>query len=97
MIKFLECGTAKQVISRLNKINRAGIFERVEVDWLDEAKREGIFGQLSRNEQNEYMDTLYQLSRSTHVTDSVKQHAEEVYQTVQKAVIRQDQMIGQVK
>ena len=79
----------------MNKINRAGIFESVEVEWLDEAKREGIFSQLSRNEQNEYMDTLFQLSRSQHISDDVMQRAGEVYATVQKAVVRQNQMLGQ--
>jgi hypothetical protein len=34
----------------MNKIIRGGIFEAFEVEWLDEAKREGIFTNLSMNE-----------------------------------------------
>jgi len=49
----------------LNKIVRHGTFEMLEVEWIDDSKRSGLFQTLSMNEQNEYMDTLYQLSRST--------------------------------
>jgi len=38
---------------------RGAVFESIEVEWIDEAKREGVFSNLSMNEQNEYMDTLY--------------------------------------
>ena len=57
--KFLEPASAKQVLSRLNKIVRGGIFEMIEIEWIDDSKRCGHFTQLSMQEQNEYLDTLY--------------------------------------
>jgi hypothetical protein len=56
-------------------MNRTGVFAQLEVEWLEEAKREGHFGSFSLNEQNEYMDTLYQLGKSTHLSESVTQKA----------------------
>jgi hypothetical protein len=79
VVRFLETETSKAVLSRINKINRGGIFEAFEVEWIDESKREGIFANLSRNEQNEYMDTLFQLSRSNTVSENVTARAGEVY------------------
>lgn len=38
---------------------RGAVFESIEVEWIDEAKREGLFDTLTMNEQNEYLDTLY--------------------------------------
>lgn len=58
---------------------RGGVFAALEVEWLDEAKREGVFSNFSKNEQNEYMDTLYHLARSNHLQDQVTQRADEVY------------------
>ena len=46
-------------MARLNKIVRAGIYETLEVEWIDDSKRSGLFQTLSMNEQNEYLDTLY--------------------------------------
>ena len=57
--KYLEATTAKTVLSRLNKLVRKGVFELMEIEWIDDAKRTGHFAQLSMNDQNEYLDTLY--------------------------------------
>ena len=46
-------------MARLNKIVRGAIFEKLEVEWIDDSKRSGLFQTLSPNEQNEYLDTLY--------------------------------------
>lgn len=82
MVKFLDVETARAVISKQNKMVRTGVFAQLEVEWLDEAKREGHFGEFSMNEQNEFMDTLYQLGQSTHLSESVSQRAGQVYQSV---------------
>ena len=63
--KQIDKSVSRQVMARLNKIVRQGTFEMLEVEWIDDSKRSGLFQTLSMNEQNEYMDTLYQLSRST--------------------------------
>ena len=42
--KFLQPETSKQVLSRLNKVVRKGVFELMEVEWIDDAKRSGHFG-----------------------------------------------------
>jgi hypothetical protein len=57
--KYLQPDCAKTVMSRLNKIVRGGIFELMEIEWIDDSKRTGQFHQMSMVEQNEYMDTLY--------------------------------------
>lgn len=64
--KQLTQETSKQVLSKMNKIVRKGVFETMEIEWIDDAKRTGHFQQLSMNDQNEYLDTLYQLSRTEH-------------------------------
>lgn len=50
VLKFLDPETGRTVISRLNKMVRGAVFESIEVEWIDEAKREGVFGNLSMNE-----------------------------------------------
>jgi hypothetical protein len=62
VVKQLEDRTAVAVINRINKIVRSGAFESIEVEWIEEANRRGIFQGLSKHEQNEYMDTLYWFS-----------------------------------
>lgn len=39
--KELEPYTARAVMSRLNKFVRKGVFESMEVEWIDDAKRSG--------------------------------------------------------
>ena len=41
--KYLEATTAKTVLSRLNKLVRKGVFELMEIEWIDDAKRTGHF------------------------------------------------------
>ena len=52
------------MLDRLNKIVRRSIFDSVEVEWIDDAKREGHFAQMNMHEQNELMDTLYWLQKN---------------------------------
>ena len=58
----LEDRTAIAVMNRINKIVRSGAFEAMEIEWIEDAHRRGIFSQLTKHEQNEYMDTLYWFS-----------------------------------
>ena len=58
VISSLQLKTAKRVLSKLNKFNRDGIFEQIEIDWIDDARKTGLFQQLERSEKNELMDTL---------------------------------------
>lgn len=66
--KYLDQQSSQAVLSRLNKIVRGGIFDQMEIEWIDDAKRTGHYFQLSMQEQNEYLDTLYQLSRAPHLS-----------------------------
>lgn len=34
----------------MNKINRSGAFEAMEVEWIEDANRRGIFSGLSKHE-----------------------------------------------
>jgi hypothetical protein len=62
VVKHLEDQTALTVINRINKIMRSGAFETMEIEWISDVHRRGIFSTLSKHEQNEYLDTLYQFS-----------------------------------
>ena len=59
VVKFLEDQTSITVINRINKIVRSGAFESMEIEWLEDANRRGLFGTLTKYEQNEYLDTLF--------------------------------------
>ena len=41
--KQLEDRTALTVMNRINKIVRSGAFEAIEVEWIEDATRRGIF------------------------------------------------------
>ena len=43
VLSQLEDGTARAVINRINKIVRSGAFEAIEVEWIEDATRRGIF------------------------------------------------------
>jgi len=78
VVKQLEDRTAMAVMTRLNKIVRSGAIEGMEVEWIEEANRRGIFQGLSKHEQNEYMDTLYWFSQSK-LNPKVSERASDVY------------------
>ena len=78
VVKQLEDRTAVTVMSRINKIVRSGAFEQMEVEWIEEANRRGIFQGLTKHEQNEYMDTLYWFSQSK-LNPKVSERASDVY------------------
>lgn len=50
VVKQLEDRTAIAVMSRINKIVRSGAFEAMEIEWIEDAHRRGIFGQLTKHE-----------------------------------------------
>jgi hypothetical protein len=57
--KGLTDGTAKKVLYRLNRIVRGGIFYKIQIEWLDDARKGETFRNLNHSEQNEYLDTLF--------------------------------------
>ena len=65
-------------MNRINKIVRSGAFEAMEIDWIEDAHRRGIFSQLTKHEQNEYMDTLYWFSQSK-LNPKVSERSSDVY------------------
>ena len=73
-------------MSRLNKIVRGGVLGMVEIEWLDDARRNGLINEIGMNEQNEYLDTLYQLSEAEIYSQTVNLRAAEVYQGICKDV-----------
>jgi len=54
------------VLSKLNKFVRSARFEVLEIEWIDDSKESGLFASMDEDEQNEYLDTLYQLSKVSH-------------------------------
>ena len=67
----------------------------MEIEWIDDSKRTGHYFQLNMAEQNEYLDTLYHLSKATHLSQQVSVRAQEVYQVLRQSAKRQVQFIGQ--
>ncbi len=43
VVDHLEDQTAHSVINRINKIVRTGAFEAIEVEWIEDATKRGIF------------------------------------------------------
>ena len=81
LTRGLTDSTGKQVLKRLNKIVRGGIFYKLQIDWIDDSRKNGLFRSLPQYEQNEYLDTLYHMSdpNSQLVKEDLKERAGEVY------------------
>jgi hypothetical protein len=43
VVKQLDDKTAFSVINRINKIVRSGAFEAMEIEWIEDAHRRGLF------------------------------------------------------
>ena len=81
--QYLEKATARQVISKLNKFVRSARFEHLEVDWIDDCQASGLFMTMTTTEQNEYLDTLYQLSNNS-INQQLSVKANQVYNSLRK-------------
>mmetsp|Transcript_15004 Transcript_15004/g.14582 ORF Transcript_15004/g.14582 Transcript_15004/m.14582 type:complete len:114 (+) Transcript_15004:884-1225(+) len=78
VIKQLDDETSITVMTRINKIVRSGAFQMMEIEWLEDANRRGLFHTLTKYEQNEYLDTLFQFSKCK-VNPKVSEKATNVY------------------
>lgn len=56
----LSESTSRRVLQRINKIVRGGIIQKMQLDWLDDARKTNLLRNLGHSEQNEYLDTLFQ-------------------------------------
>ena len=93
----LSMETGKEVLRRVNKINRSGQVQRQLVDWVEEAcevSRSGpLVSRLTRQEQNELLDTLFQIGQQDQKTGSglfreqVTERAGEIYAKFKRAVL----------
>ena len=43
VVKQLDDKTAFSVMNRINKIVRSGAFEAMEIEWIEDAHRRGLF------------------------------------------------------
>lgn len=89
LTKGMTDGTSKKVLQRLNRIVRGGIFYKIQIDWLDEARKSEVFRNLNHQEQNEYLDTLFQFAnpKSDLVKPELKERAAEVYRIAKNQAI----------
>jgi hypothetical protein len=53
----------------------------MEIEWLEDATRRGLFTSLTKHEQNEYLDTLYHFSKSK-INPKISERATDVYNTI---------------
>jgi len=59
------------------------------MEWIDSARKTGLVKRMSRGEQNEYLDTLYQASKSEGLLgDNVRERAGEMYSQMKKQCIK---------
>lgn len=80
---------SRQVLKRLNKVNRSNMVLQTQIDWLDDAKRSGLFKGMSRPEQNEYLDTMYQASKAEgNVSEKIRERASETYTSLKKQCVQ---------
>ncbi len=42
-MKYLDDNTSMNVMTRINKIIRSQAFEVMQIDWLEDANRRGLF------------------------------------------------------
>lgn len=84
MLGRLVDSTGKQVLQRLNRIVRGGVFYKLQIDWLDDSHKIGLFKSLHPEVQNEYLDTLHHFCdpNSQLVKQGIKKRAGDVYRVV---------------
>ena len=61
----MEKQTARRVLAKLNKFVRGGIFDKMALDWIEDAHRNGLFKTLSMQEYYDYLDTLKMYGNSS--------------------------------
>ena len=82
--------TARKILEKTNKISRGGIVNKLFVEWVDDSykigSRQTLIQDMSRAEQNEYVDTLYQIAKTEGqlVPKKTRNRAAEVYQTFKR-------------
>ena len=83
--KYLEKATARAVLSKLNKFVRSARFELLTIDWFDDSHQNGLFAEMTSDEQNEYLDTLFQLKRSS-CNPNLSAKASQVYESLRRQI-----------
>ena len=74
----LDAQTSNKVLKKINRIVRRGVFEEKVINWIDESNKCGLFKQRRQEDKEEYLDTLFQLSRSKFHGKKVPLLAQEV-------------------
>jgi len=87
VVKFLDDETAYSVVTRVNKIVRSGSLQAMMVEWVEDAYKTGIYQGLSKHEQNEYLDTLYQFGHGDE-NPSVSGKAQRLYSEIRGSARR---------
>ena len=62
--RSLDEATNRKILDRLNRMSRSNPLLRVEIEWLEDSRK--LFKHISRGEQNEYLDSLYQIGKADH-------------------------------
>lgn len=89
VINELPSEMQKHVLRRINAINRSGLLLSHHLDWLDDARRSGLLKNLSRNEQNEFLDTVYHVAENTGgiVGKQLGETARHMYPSLKKSMM----------
>ena len=72
--KNLELETCRQVLFKLNRFVRSQRSELLGIAWIEDSADSGKFMQLDKQDQNEYLDTLYQI-KEQHYNQKLKERA----------------------
>jgi len=85
VVSELPFEVARKVLKRLNRFNRANWVNSVQLDWLEDARRAGLVKKMSRLDQNENLDSVYQASKSEGlVNEKLRDRAADTYMTLKK-------------
>ena len=87
--RSLDETTNRKVLDRLNRMSRSNPLLRLEIEWLEDSRK--LFKNISRGEQNEYLDSLYQIGRAEHqlAKTEMKERANELFGSLKRSAMLQ--------
>jgi hypothetical protein len=70
-------------------MSRSNPLLRVEIEWLEDSRK--LFKHISRGEQNEYLDSLYQIGKGDHqlAKNEIKERANELFESLKRSAMLQ--------
>eukprot|EP00347_Sterkiella_histriomuscorum_P012340 403368969 len=82
--KFQDQNIASQVLQRINKINRSGAFQAINIDLIEDFLIDSNqkYSQMTNQDINEQADCLYQIMKNKALNDKIRRRAQKVYEQI---------------